>query len=228
LKTLGDPMHWATVVGVVGQARLQDLAAEMNDGVIYCAYHQPFGGAVPTPRTATLVVKTTRNSDGVVSALRSAVTAIDPELPMFNVTTMGERLHRSLVTRRMTMVLALGFATTALLLSTLGVYGVLVYLVARRTKEFGIRIALGGTLSHVRQLILSEGMQLVSAGIALGLLAAFTLRRAIESQLFGVRTLDLPVVASSILAIVGVSLLACVVPARRATRVDPAVVLNQD
>jgi predicted permease len=228
LKLLNNPAHWATVVGVVARARVLDLAIDMNDGAIYCAYHQPFGGAVPTPRTTTLVVKTPGHTDEVVGALRSAVSTIDPELPVFNVTTMTDRLNRSLVTRRMTLVLAMGFAATALFLSALGVYGVLAYLVARRTKEFGIRIALGGTLSHLRRLILNEGMRLVSAGVLVGLVAAFALRGAIENQLYGVRALDLRVAASAILAIVGVSLIACVLPARRATRVDPAAVLNQD
>ena len=125
------------------------------------------------------------------------------------------------------MLLAISFGCVALFLSAVGIYGVLAYLVAQRTREIGIRIALGSTPSGVFRLVLREGLRLVGGGLVLGLAGAFALRRALENQIHGVRSAD-PLVIGIVIAMLGaIALAACVLPARRATRVDPAVVLNQ-
>src|SRR4030095_14479461 len=145
----------------------------------------------------------------------------------WDVRTMAEQTDRSLTTRRAITALTVTFGTLALLLAALGLYGVLSYVVAQRTREVGIRIALGGTARHIVGLILREGLVLIVTGLSTGFAAATAGRRLIESELYGVKSFDPAVTGSVIVVIVLVSVFACLVPARRATQVDPAVVLNQ-
>ena len=140
---------------------------------------------------------------------------------------MQERADLSLTSRRVAMLLALSFGAVALFLSAVGIYGVLAYLVAQRTREIGIRIALGSTAGGVFKLVLREGAALGGSGLALGLAGAFALRRALENQIYGVGPTD-PLVLCGVVATLGtIALAASVLPARRATRVDPVVALSQ-
>jgi putative ABC transport system permease protein len=131
------------------------------------------------------------------------------------------------VSRRSPVVLSLGFGLVAMLLSAVGIYGVLAYLVTQRTKEIGIRIALGSSAAAVFELVLREGALLIAAGFALGAAGAVALRRSLESQLFGVSAGDPAVLAGVTLCLALVAALACALPARRATRIDPIVALSE-
>jgi putative ABC transport system permease protein len=167
------------------------------------------------------VARTDGAPRAAVAGIRKAVSSIDPELPLWDTLTMGERLDRSLVTRRTPMWLALAFAGVALFLAAVGVYGALAYEVAQRTREIGVRMAFGGGLRPIFRLVLRDGLRMVAAGVAIGLAGAFAMSRALESQLFGVRALD-PVVISLMAVRLGVvALAASVVPAMRAARIDP-------
>jgi ABC-type antimicrobial peptide transport system permease subunit len=140
---------------------------------------------------------------------------------------MAERTSLSLAREKLAMSLASAFGSVALLLSVLGVYGVLSYLVAQRTRELGIRIALGSTARGIFKLVLREGVGLVVVGLMIGVLGAFILRPVLASQVFGIQP-DNPLLIGAVMTVlVTTTLLACVVPARRATRVDPVTVLSQ-
>jgi len=139
---------------------------------------------------------------------------------------MDERTQLSLRQRRAAMILGLAFASVALFLSAIGIYGVLTYLVTQRTREIGIRIALGSSTGSVFKLVIREGMLLVAIGLVVGLAVAVGLRTYLQSQLFGIRALEPSVISVVIPSLVMIALAACALPAQRATRVDPAAVLN--
>jgi ABC-type antimicrobial peptide transport system permease subunit len=141
---------------------------------------------------------------------------------------MSERIDLSLSSRWTSMLLANAFGGVALFLASLGIYGVLAYLVARRTREIGIRVALGSTQTGILRLVLREGFQLVAIGLVLGIIGAASLQKAVASEIYGVRPLD-PLVLASVMALLAiVALVACAVPARRAMRVDPMVALRYE
>ena len=152
---------------------------------------------------------------------------IDPALALFEVRTMEQRAELSLAPRKASVFLAAGFGVVALFLASLGIYGVLAYLVTQRRREIGIRIALGSTQGGVARLVLSEGMLLATAGLVMGIAGSVALRTLIESQVYGVSPLD-PAVLLGVSALLGaVALLACLAPVQRAMRVDPVRVLNE-
>jgi ABC-type antimicrobial peptide transport system permease subunit len=138
---------------------------------------------------------------------------------------MGERVSQSLLSRRTPMLLAVLFAAVALFLASVGIYGVLAYQVSQRRREIGIRLALGSDGARIFRLVVREGLMLLAIGVAAGLGGSFAIRRAMETQLFGVRALD-PLVLASVAALLGlVAFAACAVPARRAARIDPLIAL---
>jgi putative ABC transport system permease protein len=163
----------------------------------------------------------------LAGSVRGVLSQLDRELPVFDTQTMNTVMEKSLVSRRSPAVLSLTFGGVALLLSAIGIYGVLAYLVAQRTKEIGIRIALGSSARGVFELVLREGVLLIGAGFLLGAAGAMALRRSLESQLFGVSATDPVVIATVTVVLAGVALLACVLPARRATKIDPIVALAE-
>ena len=147
---------------------------------------------------------------------------------MFGVRSMDQLLGNAIARQRLTLVLLVGFGLLALLLAAVGIYGVISYSVSQRTRELGIRIALGASASDVLRLIVGQGMKLTLAGIALGLLSAFVVTRWMETLLFGVRATD-PLTFSVIAPLLtAVALVACWLPARRATKVDPMVALRDE
>jgi predicted permease len=218
----GPDTKWITVVGVVKEVQFDGLAmATMPVGSVYLAFAQS------PERGYGLVVKSSLDSASTVSAIRRALAGINPSLPFYSVKAMGDYVDLALLPRRVPMLLAGGFAVVALLLSAVGVYGVLAYGVAQRRREIGIRLALGSTGLEVFRLIIQEGVKIVLAGLALGFAGLVALRHALTAVLYGVTPLDTTVLASVTLALVVVACLAMVIPARRAARVSPATALME-
>jgi putative ABC transport system permease protein len=164
----------------------------------------------------------------LVGAVRNEIRAVDKDQAVFRVTTMERLLGESILLRRFVMLLLIAFALLALILAAVGIYGVMSYVVTQRTQEIGIRMALGAQASDVLKLIVRNGMTLALIGISLGLAGAFVLTRLMARLLFGVTATDAAtfiVVSGGLMAVV---LLACYIPARRATKVDPLVALRYE
>jgi len=175
-----------------------------------------------------LALKTAGDPASAVRALRAEISRLDPDLALFDIHSMPERIDLSLSSRRTSMLLANAFGGVALFLASLGIYGVLAYLVAQRTREIGIRVALGSTRTGILRLVLREGSKLVAAGFVLGIAGAASLQKAVASQIYGTRPFD-PLVLAGVMALLGgIALIACAVPARRAMSVDPVVVLRYE
>jgi predicted permease len=214
---------WLQVVGVVGSVKQQELTE--SDQSRLGAYYLPYVQG-PTDGVG-FAIKTTGDPMQAVSAIQRMLASIDPELQLGDIKSMSERVVGSLQPRRAPMVLSLGFGVIALLLASIGIYGVLAYQVSQRTREIGIRMALGSDAAGVLRLILREGAMLACLGLAVGLVGALAMREAIASQLFGVGALDPAVLVSVSAVLLWAALLACLIPARRASRVDPVVALAQ-
>jgi ABC-type antimicrobial peptide transport system permease subunit len=175
-----------------------------------------------------LVVRTGVDPSSVIAGVRQQVAKLDPELPLANVSTIRQAIDRSLVTTRLTNALLAGFAATALLLALTGIYGVMSLNVANRRGEFGIRLALGAQTANVLRMILAQGLRLAIVGVVVGLAGAFALTRLLKGLLFGISASDPLTFAVIALVLIGVALLACWIPARRATRVDPLEALRSE
>jgi ABC-type antimicrobial peptide transport system permease subunit len=216
----GSPRNY-TIVGVVGTINSADLSRPVPEERIYLnATQLPLG-------TMDVVIKTNVEAAGVVSQLRTIVRAIDPEQPIAAARTIDEWIDRSLTPRRTPMTLLALFGGLALVLSAIGVYGVLAFSVAQRVREFGVRQALGAPRGSILSLVLAQGMATTAIGLALGFGLSLILSRYMQSMLFTVGPHDPAVflVVSAVLTIVAAA--ACYVPARRATRVDPMVALRE-
>jgi ABC-type antimicrobial peptide transport system permease subunit len=168
------------------------------------------------------------DTKSIVAAVRHEVQVLDPNLPLFNVRTLAEQRINSLATERMTATLLTAFGVLALLLSSLGIYGVMAYAVSQRTHEFGIRMALGAQAGDILQMVLKQGTALLAAGLALGVVGAIATTHLLWSFLYGVDTSDPVTIAGVAVLLALVALLACYVPARRATKVDPMVALRYE
>jgi len=157
-----------------------------------------------------------------------SIREVDAEVPLLNIRTMDESVSSSLSSQRFTMLLLAAFAGTALLLAAAGIYGVMAYLVTRRTREIGVRMALGAVAGDVLRLVIGQGMWTTIVGMAIGIGGSFALTRTMQSLLFGVSTTDPLTLAGVLVLLAAVSFLACWIPARRATRVDPLVALRYE
>jgi len=210
-----------TVVGVVGNAKQISLR-DQDEAEIYFPYSQKPG------IFGTLVLRTVVDPMSLASAVRQAVWGLDKDQPVWKIRTVQSLVQRDVENDRLLMVLMTGFGVLAMLLSALGTYGVLSNAVGQRRQEIGVRIALGADLGKVRNLVMRQGLRMVLAGIALGGLAAVAVSRAIASVLYGISALDLGAYGAGFMVMMVVALLASYLPARSATRVDPAVVLRCD
>ena len=212
---------WITIVGVVGHAAHEGLDAEPRLQYYF-----------PTTQTGlqgmTVAIRTVGNPLALLSAARDAVHSIDPNLPLASVNTMDKLVESSVGQRKLSMILLGVFSAIAMLLASIGIYGVMSYSVTQRSRELGIRMALGAARTRVLALVVGQGMALAAAGVAIGLVSAFALTRLLTSQLFGVGATD-PVTFMLVSALlVAIAFLATLLPAMRATRVDPVVALRDE
>jgi putative ABC transport system permease protein len=174
------------------------------------------------------VIRSTVGEQSLLREVQDQIWAVDKNVPISTPVIMSEFVSRSLAQRRFTMLLLGGFGGLALLLAAIGIYGVMSYTVAQRTNEIGIRVALGAQSRDVLNLVSREGMLRVGAGLLAGLVVSLALMRILSSQLFAVSAIDPLTFGAVLLLLAGVALLACYVPARRATHVDPLVALRYE
>lgn len=222
-KRIGlDQVPDVTIVGLVKDAKYLNLREPMRNH-----FYLP---VMQEPRLYDLVVQVKANGDTetVANALRAQIRALDPHLPLYNVKSLATEIDQSLVQERLVSWLSTAFSLLATLLAGLGLYGVLTFSVARRTREIGIRIALGAQRADVFRLVITHGMILVFTGVGLGIAAALALSRLLTSLLFGVTPTDLPTFVGVAVLLLVVAFLACYLPARRATKVDPLVALRYE
>jgi putative ABC transport system permease protein len=212
---------WLTIVGVAGDARYRELQDIRFD--LYIPFAQWQSAFVNH-----LAVRTTTEPTAMLATVRREVAALDPTQAVARVATMEQLVAANLAQSRFSAVLLNWLSGLALLLAAVGIYGVLAYSVARRTGEFGIRLALGAQGSDILKLVIGKGMRLVTIGLFLGLAASFALTRLIAKLLFGVSATDPLTFAAIAFLLTGIALLACYLPALRATKVDPMVALRHD
>jgi putative ABC transport system permease protein len=224
LGSAQGPFPWLTIAGVVGDVKHGGLDGETRPEM-YVPYLQPLlsGWNVPP---MFLVVRSESEPSSLISAVRGVVKELDRDQPVYGVASMEQLLSRSTAPRRFNMTLLAVFAALALILAGIGVYGVMAYAVTERTRDIGIRMALGAQASDALKLVISQGMRLTLVGIALGLMGAFALTRLMKNLLFDVRPTDPMTFIAIALLLTFVALLACWIPARRATKVDPMVALR--
>ena len=209
-----------TIVGVVGTINSIDLGQPVIKERIY------FAAAQQSRPSMALVLKTGLDPTTLVAQVRAAVQSLDPEQPIADVRTMDQWIGRSLEGRRAPMMLFALFGVVALVLSAVGIYGVLAFNVAQRVREFGIRQALGADSRSILSLVLRQGVRTAGVGLVLGLAASYGLTRYLQTLLFTVQARDWTVFAAVTVLLLGVAILACYIPARRATRIDPMVALR--
>ena len=217
----GKDSTWITIIGVVGHAAHEGLDAERR-----IQYYFPTSQV--GLRNMTVAVRTTGSPLAMLPALREAVHSIDRNLPLSSVNTMDKLVESSVGQRKLSMMLLGVFSAIAMVLASIGIYGVMSYSVTQRTRELGIRMALGAVRSRVLLLVVRQGMALAGTGIVIGLLGAFGLTRLLTNQLFAVRATDPSTFALFSALLVAIALIATLVPALRATRVDPVVALRDE
>src|SRR5207253_4076748 len=209
------------VVGVIRDAKQYSAEKEPPITVYY-----PFEQYVA--RNMYLLVRTSSDPSSMTGAITKEIQALDPELPVFDVNTMEQRLYDSLARRRFSMLLLGIFAAVAMLLATIGIYGVMTYWVNQRTHEIGIRMALGAQPGNILKLVIRQALMMVSLGIAIGLACAFLLTLIMASLLLGISATDRWTFAIIALLLGGVALVASLIPARRAAKVDPMIALRYE
>jgi len=220
-RRFGDGMHWITVVGIIANVHQMTLA-KPPEPQFYLPYWQ-----APQP-AMTLLVRTASDPFQAAPALRAALRDIDKDQPVSKLAALARQIDGSVASHRLAVILLSGFAVVALLLSAVGLYGLVSYSVARRTQEIGVRVALGASPGRVRAGVLKQAAVLGIAGVLLGLAGALALTRTIQSLLFGVSAYDPVTFAAVALLLLVVTLAASYMPARRASAVDPMVALRQE
>jgi predicted permease len=218
---------WRTVVGIVGDVRHRGLDAEPRPE-IYLPHAQFPAGTGTALRTLRVVLRTDGDPAQLTGALRAALAELDPDIPLADVQTMEEALGAWAAERRLTMLLVAGFALLALILGAVGVYGVMAHLVVQRTREIGIRIALGALPREILGLVLSQGAWVAGLGIAAGLAGALAATRLLAGLLFGVGPTDPATLMATATALAIVAALASLLPALRAIRTDPVEALRAE
>ncbi|HEX6730434.1 MAG TPA: ABC transporter permease [Pyrinomonadaceae bacterium] len=216
-----DKQSWLSIVGIVGDVKQQGLDSNAKPEV-YFSYLQ-----APAP-SMSVVVRTLSDPLSAVAAVKSQIQTIDKDLPIDDAETMQQLLAESTSGRKFNMLLLTLFATVAVMLAVVGIYGVMSYSVTQRTHELGIRMAVGAQPRDVFRIVIGQGMLLALIGVALGLVGAFALTRLMTTMLFGVEPTDPLTFISLAALLIGVGLAACYLPGRRATKVDPLVALRSE
>jgi putative ABC transport system permease protein len=219
----GEPIM-REIVGVVGNTRTRRLDLDALPEYYIPQKQVNFG-------SMSVCLRTSVDPHSLTSAVRGVVTSLDPDLPLYDIKTMDEYLSGTLATPRFLATLLQAFAGLAILLTAVGLYGVISYAVAQRTHEIGVRITLGASRSNVIGMVLKSGLQLTAAGVAAGVvlsLLAARLLSSVSSMLYGVKPTDTVTFVVVIMIMAAVSLLACYIPAYRASRVDPMVALRYE
>ena len=212
---------WLTIVGVVGNIKTASFERP--------AQPQIYSPILQNPNySMAVLLKTEQSPMSLAASLREQVRAVDSSLPLFGERTMQDIVSDSLAQGRLAMQVVGLFGVLALLLASIGIYGVMAYSVNQRTREIGIRVALGASRGTIMRWILRQGLVLIAIGVGVGLLAAFALMRLLRTLLFGVATTDVVTYAALALVLAIVALLACYIPARRATKIDPLVALRYE
>jgi putative ABC transport system permease protein len=212
-----------TIVGVVADVHERGYELKMKPGV-----YVPIASLDFDWGPDTLVVRTAGEPTALASAVRRVVASVDPEQPISDLRTMDEIVDLDVADRQQQMTLLGAFAGLALVLASIGLYGVLSYAVTQRSREIGLRIALGASASSVVRMIVGRGLALTGIGLAIGLVAAWLATRAMKNLLYGVAAAD-PLTFAAVAALLGIiALIACWAPARRASRVDPITVLREE
>src|SRR6185503_9544133 len=217
----GGDSTWITIVGVVGHTAFEGLDAEPR--IQYYLPEGQFGLA-----SMSVAVRAAVDPASMVSAVKRAVHQVDPRQPLASVNTMDSLIGGSMGQRKLAMILLGVFAVIALTIACIGIYGVMSYSVAQRTRELGVRMALGAARGRVLGLVVGQGMALAVAGAVVGLIGAFALTRLLTNQLYSVKATDPLTFGAVTFVLLAVALLATLVPAMRATRVDPVVALRED
>ena len=225
--TLDENAPPMTVVGVVPRTR-NEAPGELNVESLHLVQEYVLASQDPQPANQLHVRTKLRDIGPIVTAVKREVESLDPDQPIGQITTMDSAIASSLATRRLTMVLLGAFAVLALILASVGLYGVMALTVTQRTRELGIRMALGAERTNIFKLVLSQGMSLMAIGIAIGLVGAIAAGRALMSLLYNVGAIDAGAVLIAVFSLLSVALIACCVPARRATRVDPIIALRTE
>lgn len=212
----------ATVVGVVGRVKMDGLDRDSNRVQGYFSFAQ-----IPQ-QSMTLIVKSAIEPTQMINTARQQVLSLDPSQPIYGIRTMDEIFNESVAPQKLNLTLLVLFASIALILSLVGIYGVMSYSVTQRTHEIGIRMALGAKAGDVLKMVIGQGMRLTLIGVAIGLIGAFGLTRLMSSLLFGVKATDPLTFVIIALLLATVAFLACWLPARRATKVDPMIALRYE
>jgi len=222
IQKITKDTEFFTVVGVVKNVQFSDPTADFTPvGTFYFPYdQQPSRGFV-------FMVKTRGSSGTIASAMRQTLARLDPAAPLYRAQPMQDYIDKARTDRRAFMSIAAAFGLVALFLSAIGVYGVLAYSVSERRRELGVRMALGGSMGSVFRLILGDGGRIVGVGLVIGLAGAVGVGQVMKSQLFGVAPLDPAVLALVTLILFAVALIASMIPAWRASRIDPIVALGR-
>ncbi|MDQ3816531.1 MAG: ABC transporter permease [Acidobacteriota bacterium] len=216
-----DQTPWREVVGVVADVKLNGVNQETPMQAYLPLAQEP-------SYTLAIVVRTNGNPLNMTDAVERTIHTVDKDLPLFDVRSMDQLMGEAIAQQRLVLVLLLGFAILALLLAAVGIYGVISYLVSQRTHEFGIRMALGAQTGEILRLVIGQGIKLTLAGVVLGLVGAFELTQLMKALLFGVGATDTLTFVAIPLLLTAIALLACYIPARRATKIDPMAALRDE
>jgi putative ABC transport system permease protein len=216
-------VQWITIIGVVGDVKHFGLDLPEQP-----ALYSPYTQINPWKRWMTIVARTQSDPESMAQAVKRQVWKVDSQLPVTRVKTMNDVSAASFAARRFNMLLLAIFAGLALALGAVGIYGVMSYAVTQRTQEIGIRMALGARATDVLKLVIKNGLALTLIGIVIGVAGAFGLTRLLTALLFGVSPTDKPTFIAVSVILAFVALVACYLPARRATKVDPLVALRYE
>ena len=212
---------YAEVIGVLKHPRVHDLTRDVREQIYIAQYQQP-GGQL------SLVIRTRADSNSISGAVQSAISGLDRGIPVYDVRAIEDLVADAMASRRFSLLLLMIFGGLATGLAVVGLYGTIAFSVTQRTQEIGIRMAMGATTNEVSHMVLSEAFRLIATGVVAGLVGALLLGRILNSMLFEVSSTDPVTYLAGAVVIALVSLLACLMPAHRATRVDPIIALRYE